>query len=383
MTLICAISLYHDEDIASFLTKCEHVTNQLACIVRCFLDMDFLKVMYCAGALIGLHLVEPYLSLTISTETTYSKLIPAFQQLYQELRDTDACKLLSVSEPAFTFVSADRFRQTKYDDDVCEAISRVVIAFQPEVLKLLRIILPKLAEGFQRQKGDIFSFGESDEVSEHALAQMDQEKLEKAPVHNLAAERSVGFVNYELSRRGAKQLGSASASQVKAKASDLIDKCASGAFKAYAHLTKKGSKIPEIMRAWSIKQEELRKQGMQDKEIANLAVDRRRNKDLDSLKAMGGPFTSAAAVDQYILSGECDNEAKLNRLYLEVRYARDTSLSLPKTSDLFRLIKDHKKLPLSTYAVNIKLYLNNITSNAEVTMYDFSKVMDALLSNST
>jgi len=137
------------------------------------------------------------------------------------------------------------------------------------------------------------------------------------------------------------------------------------------------------MRAWSFKQEELRKQGMQDKEIANLAVDKIRNKDLDSLKAMGGPFTSAAAVDQYILSGECDNEAKLNRLYLEVRYARDTSLSLPKASDLFRLIKDHKKLPLSTYAINIKLYLNNITSNDEVTMYDFSKVMDALLSNST
>jgi len=118
LTLICAISLYHDEDIASFLTKYEHVTNQLACIVRCFLDMDFLKAMYCAGALIGLHIVEPYLPLTISTETTYSKLIPAFQRM---------CKLLSASEPAFTFVSADRFRQTRYDDDVCEAISRVVM----------------------------------------------------------------------------------------------------------------------------------------------------------------------------------------------------------------------------------------------------------------
>jgi hypothetical protein len=377
LTLACAISLYHVEDVASFLTKFEHVTNQLACIVRCFLDMDFLKVMYCAGALTGLHLVEPYLSLTISKETTYSKLIPAFQQLYLELRDTDACTLLNVNEPAFSLVSSDRFRQTKYDDDIC--ISRVVTAFQPEVLKLLRIILPKLAEGFQRQKGDIFSFGEYDQSSEHALARIDPERLEKAPVHNLAAERSVGFVNYELSRRGAKQLESASAAQVKAKASDLIDQCPSGSFRAYGNLVKKGSKIPEIMQAWSMKQEELRKQGMQDKEIANLAVDRRRNKDHDTLKAMGGPFTSSAAVDQYIVSSEPDYETKLSRLYLEVRYARDTSLSLPKTSDLFRLIKDHKKLPLSTYAVNIKLYLDNITSNAEVSIDDLSKVMDALL----
>ena len=37
------------------LQKYEHVMNQLACIVRCFLDLDFSKVMYCAGALIVLH----------------------------------------------------------------------------------------------------------------------------------------------------------------------------------------------------------------------------------------------------------------------------------------------------------------------------------------
>jgi len=42
-----------------------------------------------------------------------------------------------------------------------------------------------------------------------------KQKLEKAPVHNLAAEYSVGFVNYELIRTGAKQLASISSAQVK------------------------------------------------------------------------------------------------------------------------------------------------------------------------
>lgn len=107
-------------------------------------------------------------------------------------------------------------------------------------------------------------------------------------------------------------------------------------------------------------------------------MDRRRNKDLETLKSMSGPFTSAAAVDQYI-SSDIDDDTKLKRLYLEVRYARDTLLSLPKTSDLFRLIIYHKKLPLYTYAVNIKLHLNNVTSNADVTSDDLTKVMDALL----
>jgi hypothetical protein len=35
-----------------------------ASIVRWFVDTDFLKVMYVAGALIGLHLVEPQLSVS-------------------------------------------------------------------------------------------------------------------------------------------------------------------------------------------------------------------------------------------------------------------------------------------------------------------------------
>lgn len=135
------------------------------------------------------------------------------------------------------------------------------------------------------------------------------------------------------------------------------------------------------MLAWNTKQEELKRQGLQDKEIANVAVDRRRNKDLDTLKGMGGPFTSAPAVEEYVAATDIDEHTKIGRLYLEVRYARDTSLSLPKSSDLFRLMKDHKKLPMNTYAVNLKLYLSNITSNADVTLDDFSKAMDTILAD--
>ena len=61
-----------------------------------------------------------------------------------------------------------------------------------------------------------FDFG-GGEGSDYALSKMNDQKLEKAPIHNLNAERSVGFINYELHRRGAKQLACASSSQVKAK----------------------------------------------------------------------------------------------------------------------------------------------------------------------
>ena len=142
LTLMCAISLYHVDDVASFLQEYEHVTNRLACIVRCFLDLDFLKVVYCAGALIRLHLVEPFLSLTMAADSTYTKIIPAFQQLYQELLDTDAYTLLNVDEPAFKFVSTEIFKHARYDEETCDAIVKVAASFRPQVIKLLEVILP-------------------------------------------------------------------------------------------------------------------------------------------------------------------------------------------------------------------------------------------------
>ena len=69
----CAITLYHLDAVEEYLTEFEHVTNQFACILRCFLDINFLKVLYCACALI-----EPFLPLTTSASTTHSKLMPAF-----------------------------------------------------------------------------------------------------------------------------------------------------------------------------------------------------------------------------------------------------------------------------------------------------------------
>lgn len=74
-------------------------------------------------------------------------------------------------------------------------------------------------------------FGDEDGPSNYALSNIDVEKLKRAPVHNMAAERRVGFINYGLQRRGANQLACASSTQVKAKGKYLIQMCPSGAYK--------------------------------------------------------------------------------------------------------------------------------------------------------
>jgi len=237
------------------------------------------------------------------------------------------------------------------------------------------MLLPKLADGFQRQKGDIFGFGLSDEESDIALSGMDSEKLESAPIHNLDSERAVGFISYELKHRGAKNLKCASTVQVKAKSQDLIESQSSGSFREYGNIAK--FTIPAIMKAWDEQQKRLQQQGLSDKEIANLALDKRRNNDLNELKKHGGPFTKDSDVDELLKSNMTEDE-KQKRLYLEIRYARDTALSVPKQSDMFRLLKDRKKLASSVYGANLKAYLSNLSCKADVTMTDLNSVLDGM-----
>ena len=71
---------------------------------------------------------------------------------------------------------------------------------------------------------------------------MDQDKLEGALVHNLDAERSVGFIKYELSRTGSKQLRFASSTHFKCAAHDNI---VPGSYKEHSKVAK--YVIPEFV----------------------------------------------------------------------------------------------------------------------------------------
>jgi len=82
------------DDLALFLQKYENVLNQVTRIVRSFSDLDFFKVIYCEVALTGPHRVKLFLFLTTSADTTSTKTTPTFQQVYQELTDTNETTLL-------------------------------------------------------------------------------------------------------------------------------------------------------------------------------------------------------------------------------------------------------------------------------------------------
>lgn len=113
---LCAVILYLDPFIWSFLTKYEQVTNILACIVRSFEGVEFLKVHLAVGALFGVHLIEPFLAITTSTTIDYSTLTYHMKELYLDLTTADPQALLDTSKPAFGFVTMELFQKCKYKE---------------------------------------------------------------------------------------------------------------------------------------------------------------------------------------------------------------------------------------------------------------------------
>ena len=90
---------------------------------------------------------------------------------------------------------------------VLESLQDTVALYKVETVHLLRLILPRLAGGIALQRGKIFRFGpEADDPSKtfkvSTATDEEMQKLNKTSVHNLAEERSVGSIKFELGIRG-------------------------------------------------------------------------------------------------------------------------------------------------------------------------------------
>ena len=72
-------------------------------------------------------------------------------------------------------------------------------------------------------------------------------------------------------------------------------------------------------------------------------------------------------------------EKKVDRLYLEVRYSRDSCVSFPKNSDIFRLLKNYKKLDSKSFCDNLIIYFDKITFRNCVEMRDFESALENLV----
>ena len=106
-------------------------------------------------------------------------------------------------------------------------------AFSSETEKLIAIVLPTFASGFDIQKGAIFGFGPSAKLEPTGnvlkLCNTDSNTLDKlnthVQIHNPAQEKNVRCINYGLTISGKENLTTVSRRNVIKVAGDLIIDC--------------------------------------------------------------------------------------------------------------------------------------------------------------
>ena len=143
-----------------------------------------------AAAILGVCLIEPFLALTYSGDVTYRELIPAMQKLYENLTiATHMRKLLDLSKPAFDFVNESQFKLRLWSKKLLDALSLAMEQNKPELVKIFKLILPKLAERWLRQREGVFGFGNFNQESPRLLLNIDPNIFDKAPTINMKIDK--------------------------------------------------------------------------------------------------------------------------------------------------------------------------------------------------
>jgi hypothetical protein len=130
---ICAVVIHHDQNVVEFLRKFDHITNNLACIVRGFEHVEFLRVFCLVGALIGIHLIEPFVKITSSSVVNYDDLKIAFPLLHTNLLNVDIDEFFQVSTPALSFTTQATFDAVKYPTEILNSITAACEVYRPRV----------------------------------------------------------------------------------------------------------------------------------------------------------------------------------------------------------------------------------------------------------
>ena len=88
--------------------------------------------------------------------------------------------------------------------------------------------------------------------------------------------------------------------------------------------------------SWSKYTKENFEKGSDEKKELAQRVERKRLDTLDTLKGMGGPFTDAGEVEQF-LHQDLDPKKRRARMKLELQFAQDSSTLLPKVDPIFKV----------------------------------------------
>ena len=327
-----AVLLYNYEHINGFLSSNPHISNKLACLVRELQNLPHLKVIYAVFALLGVHLIEPFYSKTITKGVTHTELKIFYQQLHKGLSEKKAdISIITLSSPFFPGISDRLFNGVKqsYGQEVLKVVMETAHENEKDVIMLINLMLPELATTLARQRRD---YGLDMENFPAQFPIDDQaNNIDDTPTNNMDMERLMGKTDYRLQKL--QGLQAASRSIVLQKTAALRDASASSSFRSFR---KQVEAKRELEVQWNKKVAKKFKDDAEKKQEAAVGQERKRLLMMENLKVEGGPFTNAEEVEEFLRS---DIAAKLKqkRMKREIQFARDSSTTLPKVDPLFKI----------------------------------------------
>ena len=114
--------------------------------------MPILKPIYTAVALVGIHITKPFQALLIDPETNNTTLSIAFPKLYDEPLTVKTDYLCTTSNQVFNFVQLKYFERSIPTNDTCSDIEQSCQSSKQEVINMMRMIIFKIADGFDTQR---------------------------------------------------------------------------------------------------------------------------------------------------------------------------------------------------------------------------------------
>ena len=156
-----------------------------------------------------------------------------------------------------------------------------------------------------------------------------------------------------------------------------------GSFKGFAQAAKR---VRNLKVEWRKKQEEVAEVKLTKKQTKNLKIDGRVMKQLKELKKVGSPFTDVYSIDSYLADESLLMKERKSRMKMEIQYARDTSLSIPRKNPVFRIRKQKsarkkaQELSAFEFGENLKSLITkkNAAMGKEVTIEDFISTLDSM-----
>ena len=131
--------MHHSNDIADYLDANSTIITDIA-ILDSFIEMELLKLIYGAIALLGLHITRLFHTLLIDPSITYSTLVVSFKRLYKDLTEIPAKNFLTKDQAAY-FVTKDIYEKSKPDECLLQFIEESIKAFSSEIEKIIAIAL--------------------------------------------------------------------------------------------------------------------------------------------------------------------------------------------------------------------------------------------------